>query len=395
MRNIVLMLTSACIVFGCSTEQALKKLNTDKSEAESVFLTRDHHDNPVVVWTERSQDQLTLCFAVSNDNGKSFADKVSLPLTPDVATHPEGMPKLAFKSDGTIIAAYEKRAPTEENKRAGTVCYVTSRDGGKSWTREAFVHTDTAAGTSRSFFDLVRLPDGEIGASWLDIKLDEETGGRSVVFARTNGANVFSQAVVVDSSACQCCRTDLYCGVDGHIYLAYRGLRKGKMGGQIRDMLIATSLDGGKSFSRPIEISTDNWDIAGCPHTGPSLSSNAAGLFASWYTEGNGRGVYYARKSAEDDSFGKREALSAAGRRPQISANDNRVAVLWEETANDHGDSRLYYRLVEPGGNIQRGVLTPGEANAFYPAVTPAGRNFVVAFLMDDGDRTGAYVRKF
>jgi hypothetical protein len=152
----------------CQKKEIHQKVSSDNSSAESVFLTHDHHDNPVVVWTEKAGEQLTLFYAISKDGGKSFSEKVSIPLTPDVATHSESMPKIAFKNDGTVIAAYEKKAPTRENKYAGSIYFISSSDKGKTWTKETFLHSDTISGRSRSYFDIERLPDGEIGASWLD-----------------------------------------------------------------------------------------------------------------------------------------------------------------------------------------------------------------------------------
>src|SRR5690606_14147404 len=171
----------------------------------------------------------------------------------------------------SIIAAYEKKAPTTENKYASAIYYVASTDNGKSWTSESFLHSDTVAGKSRSYFDIERLPDGEIGASWLDVTYDSQLRGRSVLFARTSSSNRFGNEVLIDSSACQCCRIDVYTDDSENIFVAYRGLIKGKLGKQIRDMMIATSTDHGATFSRPLTISADNWNIDGCPHTGPSL----------------------------------------------------------------------------------------------------------------------------
>ena len=108
----------AALLSGCWQQVSLTPVSSETKTAESVYLTHDHQNNPVLVWTEKDIDDLTLFFAISDDNGRSFSEKMSLPLSVDVATHPESMPKVAFKNDGTIIAAYEKKAPTNENKDA-------------------------------------------------------------------------------------------------------------------------------------------------------------------------------------------------------------------------------------------------------------------------------------
>jgi hypothetical protein len=368
-------------------------ISSPTTTAESVYLTRDHEDNAALVWTERSGNNLSLFYAVYSDEGTSFFKKIHFPLASDVATHAEGMPKVAFKSDGTVIAAFEKKAPTKDNKYAGAIFYRMSNDDGASWTDEKILHSDTVAGRSRSYFDIERLPNGEIGASWLDIKLDEDTQGRSVRFARTNKSEGFQSEILVDSSACQCCRIDVYTDKSDNVFVAYRGLKKGKMGQQLRDMMIATSIDQGKSFSAPVLISADNWNIDGCPHTGPSLCSSKAGLISLWYTEGSGTGIFTATKTSERTEFTPREAVSHSGRHPQLTASGDQIAMVWEEEVMDGASSRtvINYRIVKDGLETKRTRLTPKAQNSFLPVVTAIESGFLIAYLMERDNHVGVY----
>jgi hypothetical protein len=306
------------------------------------------------------------------------------------------MPKVAFKQDGSILAAYEKKAPTRENKYASAIYYVMSDDGGVSWTQEAFLHSDTVAGKSRSYFDIERLPDGEIGASWLDVALNAETRGRSVRFARTASSKGFSSEILIDSSACQCCRIDVYTDDSKNIFVAYRGLMKGPLGKQIRDMMIATSNDHGKTFSTPFIISADSWNIDGCPHTGPSVCSSKAGLISLWYTEGSGTGIYFAEKGENDKSFSQRQLVSRDGHHPQLSANKDRIAMLWEENLETNGKlkTQIHYRIVTKGVDIEDRMLTPGDVNAFLPVVAKTREGFVAAYLLERNNHVGVVLRK-
>lgn len=394
MKYAALFVIISLSLVACNEEQSVQKLSSDGSTAQSVFLTHDQNQNPVVVWTEEKGGELNLYFAASHDNGKSFPRKVNIPLSRGVATHAEGMPKVAFKKDGSIIAAYEKKTPTKQNKYAGSVYYVMSSDGGKTWTEETFLHSDTISGRSRSYFDIEQLPDGEIGASWLDIKIDDETGGRSVRFARTSKEKGFGNEILIESSACQCCRIDVYTDDSDNIFVAYRGLKKGEMGKQIRDMMIATSTDLGKSFSRPLVISADNWSIDGCPHTGPSLCSNKSGLISLWYTEGSGTGIYYAQKSGNENEFSARELVSNDGRHPQLCANGDEIAMLWEENIEYNGESKtvVHFRIVKDGIDLDNRVLTPLQLNAYSPVVTKTKDSFLTAYLMEQNGDISVYL---
>ncbi len=390
------LITLIFFLAGCDDKRFAKLVSSQEGEAQSVYVTHDQNNNPVVVWTEKKNDELALFFAASSDGGKSFQYKTNIPLSNDVATHPEGMPKVAFKKDGSIIAAYEKKAPTTANKYASAIYYVASTDNGESWTQEAFIHSDTVAGKSRSYFDIERLPDGEIGASWLDVTYDSQLRGRSVLFARTSSSNRFGNEVLIDSSACQCCRIDVYTDDSKNIFVAYRGLVKGKLGKQIRDMMIATSTDHGATFSRPLTISADNWNIDGCPHTGPSLCSNKAGLISLWYTEGTGTGIYYAQKTQDDDDFSPRELVSDHGHHPQLSANGDRIAMLWEENVDVDGKPKtiIRYRIMKDGIPVEESALTQEQANAFLPVVAPTKEGFLVAYLQERQGHVGVYLTR-
>jgi len=394
MKHLIFISLLSIVFFGCHEEDNATPLSSKGASAESVYLTRDQNDNPVAVWTERKGENLMLLFARSGDSGKTFSDRISLPLTSDVATHSEGMPKVAFKKDGTIIAAYEKKTPTQTNKYAGAIYYRVSGDNGKNWLPEKFLHSDTIAGRSRSYFDIERLSNGEIGAAWLDIKLDKETGGRSVRFASTEDSD-FGNEILVDSSACQCCRMDVYSDMAGRVNVAYRGLMKGMMGKPIRDMMLATSADNGKTFTRPSRISSDNWSIDGCPHTGPSLCSSKGGLYSLWYTEGNGTGIYYSFKRNGESEFQQRELVSNSGRHPQLSSTSDRVIMVWEEmSGNDTEKITNVFYQVSNDIDVKRECLSPKTVNAFSPVVTTTKDGFLVAYLMESSDGVEIYIKK-
>lgn len=392
MRYLKYFYVLVTVLAGCK-QQDLNRISSEQRAAESVYLTHDEKNNPVIVWTEKDDQNLILLFAVSHDDGKTFSEKRKLNLTPEVATHSESVPKIAFKKDGTIIAAYEKKAPTSENKYAGAIYYVVSSDSGKSWSEENFLHSDTIAGRSRSYFDIEQLPDGEVGASWLDIKLDNETGGRSVRFARTS-ANDFGDEILIDSSACQCCRIDVYSDLTGYVNVAYRGLMKSRMGKDIRDMMITTSKDNGKNFTRPIRISQDNWEVNGCPHTGPSLCSSKTNLYSMWFTEGNGTGIYYNTREHADTTFSQRQLVSSSGRHPQLSANEDRFIMVWEENNMENQKRTAIRYQINDGETVTKNYLTPGITNAFSPVVMQTNDGFLVAFLMETESHIAIYVSK-
>jgi hypothetical protein len=171
---------------------------------------------------------------------------------------------------------------------------------------------------------------------------------------------------------------------------------KGMMGQPIRDMMIATSADNGRSFTSPTRISQDNWMIDGCPHTGPSLCSSKSGLYSLWYTEGNGTGIYYSFRQNGDSEFGNRELISHLGHHPQLSVNDTRSIMAWEENSDERG--KIFTTICYQVGyeaSVKKGCLTPKNMNAFSPVVTQTVDGFVIAFLMETEGGVGMFTATF
>jgi hypothetical protein len=393
-RFFIQIITMVVLFFfaGCKTKEGLIALSDPARSAESVYATNDAAGNPVVVWIESDSiaNRNLMFYAVSLDFGNTFSQKVSVPIPDVVNTHAEGMPKVAFLKNGGVIAAYEKSAPTPENKYAGAIYYLYSNDHGKNWIGPRFLHSDTISGRSRGFFDIATLPDGNVGASWLDVKENDLEKGRTIRFAKTNAEGVFQNEKVIEPFACECCRTELYVDRESNINVAYRSVRKGNLNELIRDMAWVRSTDGGMSFSSPTLISDDRWVMDRCPHTGPTLCSSKSGLQALWYTEGNGNGVYFT--TTQQGKFRKREQISHSATHPQVVANENEIFMVYEDLIENK--PAVLYQLRSDNG-ISGGNLVGKDMQGFFPvATTDNDGGYCVAFLGKRGQERRVFVIK-
>ncbi|WP_128547018.1 sialidase family protein [Larkinella soli] len=335
-------------------------------------FTTDHRGNPVISWVEKTGRSLVFCYSLSTDGGRTFGPKKTVPGPAEFSVHTEGKPKIAFKKDGTLIATFEVSRPTEEAPRAGDLLFVLSRDGGSHWTRPAAVHRDTSPGKSHSFSDLNRLPDGEVGIVFLDEKMPGQEG-RSVKFAKTEPGGGFGPEVLIDSNACQCCRTSVISDEAGTLYIAYRDL----LPDGSRDISYATSADGGRTFSRPQLVRADHWQIDACPHSGPQLVAAPGGVLATWYSGREGEaGIRLAGLGREDLLEKPR---TSAMKFPQVAVlTDGRTTLCWEEWV---GEGPGAYRKIglkyfdKTGKALSERYLTPtGETAAQSTLLaTPTG----------------------
>lgn len=385
MKNILtgaiffLVLLQSCS--GPSAENEIKLLSVKGQKANCVSFA-DNNGSPVISWCEADTiGNKHFFFSYFDKEKNMFNERINVPIEKSTSLHAEGMPKLAIKSDGTIVAIYETAAPTAESRFAGFVKYIQSFDKGKTWTAPEYVHTDTTAGESHSFASITRLQDGEIGASWLDVTFGNNKSGRSVMFAKTNGHNGFGKQIIVDSFACQCCRTAISCDVKGNASIMFRDI----LSDSIRDMSVVTSTDDGQTFSKAVSFTNDDWVINGCPHNGPSVVNDGGNTYAAWFTGGSHSGLYYAALNSEK-KLTDRKKISSTGRNIQLCLlpGGNKV-VAYNESIKDGKTffSKIAVDKIAEGKAFTMNV-TDEKANASYPVITALTNDKVIVAWIDN-----------
>jgi len=383
-----------------------KALATTGIGAVGPYFTVDHKGNAVLCWSEQdAKDSLyRLKYAVYDQQNDQFGRSFTVPGSAGCSVSAESMAKIAFKSDGTVMAVFAKRFPNEKSPYAGAIYYSMSEDG-KDWSDPIFLHSDTSHAYGRSFFDVTRLKDGELAAVWLDGRFGKSIKGSALFFNRTEKDKGFVAEACLDKGTCECCRTDLMTDAQGNLHLAYRSimLPTGLSDKQVRDMVYKQSTDNGRTFSKATTISNDNWEINGCPHSGPSLAVANHKLHAVWFTAGGSSGLY--ETSATDSGFRPRHLITASGKHPQLVAMANgKTAMVCEEVADhghehmnmDHskagmtmnhsapvGMSKIVLRISGNGQPENKIELTKGLAADNHAVLTPLNDGLLVAWIRE------------
>lgn len=368
-------------------------------------LTTDPAGNPLLSWVEKTGDQeASFYFARStgddvepSSQGPSspaqlFGEKIRVKAPANLSTHAEGMPKIAVKTDGTLLAVFEVPRPTTASRFAGELLYTLSTDGGKTWTEPKPVHRNTAPGTSHSYSDVARLPNGEIGVVWLDEKGPGQEG-RPVKFVQTLPGGGFGPEVLVDENACQCCRTNLFVDTEKRIHLTYRDLVPGGEGKiAARDVSTAVSTDGGKTFSRPVAVYADNWRVNACPHAGPSAAQLGNDIFVTWFSgKENAVGLRLARLGSDELVA---TVLSNRAKHPQVTTVGGRLVWVWDEAIPTDGSGamgsfvqRIGLRTLSGSKPGPTTYLTPETVSAAYPSVLATKNGLLVAYEQVTGNQ--------
>lgn len=354
-------------------------------------LTTDAASNPLLSWVEKNGEQATCYFAISTDGGQTFGEKMKVKAPATLSVHAEGMPKIAVKSDGTLLAVFEVPKPTEKSRFAGDLLYTMSTDNGKTWAEPKPVHQDASPGKSHSFSDILRLPNGEIGVAWLDEKLPGREG-RPVVFAQTTKGKGFGTAVLVDDNACQCCRTNVFVDAKKNIHLTYRDLLPSAKTGEIasRDISTAVSTDGGKTFGKPRVVFADHWQVNACPHAGPVVAQLGNDILMTWFSgKENAVGLRLARLGSDKLAS---SVLSNRAKHPQVSATGNQLVWVWDESISKDGSGemgsfvqRIGMRTFDGKASSTTTYLTSESVDATYPAVMATKHGVLVAYEQTKG----------
>ena len=315
----------------------------------------------------------------SDDRGKTYSVPVMVNSEPEfVAADGENRPKILVAGNGNIYVSYTRSL---ETPFAGNVRFSRSADGGKSFSVPLTVNDNLDPFTHR--FDSMGINGrGQIYIAWLDKrdaaaanKNGEKYSGIAVYYAVSDDdGRSFRANVKVADHSCECCRVAMAIDTDGYPVIAWRHIYDTN----IRDHALV-KLDGKMA---PVRLSHENWNIAACPHHGPSLSIAQDGIYhATWFNNAPERhGLFYAHSSNQGKTFssplnfGNFEAQAA---HPYVLGLGNRVYLVWKEfdgestgilgmLSNDGGKSWSAPGKLAATSDVSDSPLLIGEGNRAY-----------------------------
>jgi len=269
----------------------------------------------------------------SDDRGKSFGAPVTVnPEQEFIAADGENRPKIFVGSNGTVFISYTQPL---ETPFSGNVRFSRSVDGGKSFSAPVTVNDNLDPITHR--FDAMGINGrGQVYIAWLD-KRDsaaaaakgEKYSGIAVyqAISEDEGRSFHPNTKVADHT-CECCRIAMAMDTDGYPVIAWRHIYDTN----IRDHALVR-LDGRMA---PVRLSHENWNIAACPHHGPSLSIASDGVYhATWFSGAPERqGLFYAHSADRGKTFSAPLNFGNPGAQPAhpyVFSLGNRVHLVWKE----------------------------------------------------------------
>jgi hypothetical protein len=280
-------------------------------------------------------------FAASTDSGRTFGPPVLVSSRGQLSLGMHRGPRVAYTPQGIVISAIVG----EQGKGMdGDLLAWRSRDGGKSWSEA--VRVNDVAGSAREGLHAMAFGGKDVlFAAWLDLR---EKGTRIFgAISDDGGATWSSNRLVYESpsgTVCQCCHPSVAIETSGAILVMFRNAVEGS-----RDLYLARSDEGGKTFAAAKKVGQGTWKLEGCPMDGGSLALD---------TKGSTRTVWRRDQTVFATEGDGPEKSLGPGRNPSAAAARNGVYAAW---------TREKSLLVSKPGAAQPEIL---DEDGAFPAMT-------------------------
>jgi hypothetical protein len=296
--------TAACLLvllvmlnFGCvwqpgdvsqpqSTEQALVIRPAESpaaGDSREPDLTTTPDGRVILSWVEKlDAKRYALRAAVLDQNG--WTTPLTVAEGDNWFVNWADFPSVMALKDGSLAAHWLVKSGSA--KYAYDVNIARSADGGHSWTKPIVPHRDNTP-TEHGFVSLIPLPDGKLGAIWLDGRnmanmpeTDEHApaaASMTLRYAAFDGEGKLFDETQLDERVCECCQTSAAVTSTGPIAV-YRD----RSDGEVRDIYIVRNVNG--SWTTPQPVVADNWQINGCPVNGPAVAADGTRVVVAWFS---------------------------------------------------------------------------------------------------------------
>lgn len=321
-------------------------------------------------WVEEDKDTRTILFARSDRPGGPLGNPVKVNDPSGEVYYRQESPALVIKGNEVFIT-WSKTHPkiTPDKPFAGELRLSRSTDGGRTFEPSVQVNDDELV-AQHTFDSIQRAPNGTLHMAWIDAREGKKEPGTFVARSTDHGGTI-SKNVKIDDDTCVCCRTAIATSGDGIVYVAWRKI----FDGNIRETVVARSMDDGVSFSPSVIVGNDRWVYPACPHRPASLGVDRQGrLYVVWYTEGADEtpAVYLAYSDDQGKTLSAKTQLNRSKGtfpdHPQMAVDPaGRLAVIWEEQSPVRREVVASYSL-DRGQSFSTPVKL-NEKNAQTPTV--------------------------
>jgi hypothetical protein len=321
----------------------------------------------------------------SSDGGRSFEPAREIADVPALALGMRRGPRIVAVKDALLVTAVVGKTGMG---RDGDILGWRSLDSGKTWTALPRPINDAPDAAREGLHNLAVDADGSrVFCVWLDLR---DRAGMTVYGAlSSDGGATFGKNVLAyaspDGHVCECCHPSAaFCGriVDDpnsepHNADVVRVMFRNSLGGN-RDMYVATSTDGGKTFGRGEQLDKEHWRLSACPMDGGAIVNGpgAPAWFCAAYRRGSS--VFFYESSLQES-----ERRIADGRQPAACWSNAGPLVVYTAADGSLGGYVVrrdrHFRLAERGEDPVLATAPAGRTGTTFCAWESNAHVFVAA----------------
>jgi hypothetical protein len=302
-------------------------------------------------------------------------------------------PGLGLGPGGEVYVTWSSSKPKPVGGLFASDLFLSrSLDGGRSFEAPLRVNDDRPI--SHSFEDLAVTTDGTVLVAWIDSRQGASQTATWVARVTERGSRLERVTQLPAGETCVCCRVSVSAGPGEAASVLWRKV----FPGDVRDMVLSRSTDGGRTFAAAALVHADRWKIIACPHRGGSIAADARGVSTR-------SGTPRRRGIARTCCWPSPPPVSASARpgactprpdrcrpRPPCGRCTGRGVVVWEDSTAVR--RRILLRSIGEGGRSLGPVQVLSQAiKAWTPDVAVARDGFVVAWHEEQFTATKTILR--
>lgn len=376
-------IATALLVLGCAKEssEAAKPLNIGASTKKTASV--EEIASPAGVgaaepfvyatseaillsWLEpvANTDRVALRFARYRD-GQWFAPQTIVERN-DLFVNWADFPSIVEDGKGVLFAHWLQKSGS------GTYSYdvrMSTSSDGKTWV-EPFLLNRDGTKTEHGFVTLTVLPDGGVGATWLDGRKMSADGGHedaghdlggdmTIRYATVNANGDIADDTELDNRTCECCTTGMTMTSSGPV-IVYRD----RSADEVRDIAYVAKTANG--WTKPARVHADDWKINACPVNGPQIDAIGNRAATAWFTAAQEKGRAYVAFSDDGgttlDKPVQIDDGRPIGRLDVILLDEETALVTWLEQTGTGGEIRA--RKVSRNGRVHPAIKIAGSSTA-------------------------------
>jgi len=373
--------------------QPVRVSSGDANAAEPAIAVAPDGSVYVAWVNHNANSQADIMIAHFTSDGEIQGAPVRVNSQPGLATAWRGdPPTVVIAPDESVLVGWTARVKPESGQ-ATDLYLSSSRDHGQTFGAPVKVNDDPKPAV-HGMHSLTVASDGRVYVAWLDernlspvkdLNMDAKSGGHHMesnrdvfVAASSDGGRSFVKNQRVATNACPCCKTALATTSDGRVYLSWRQV----LAGDFRHIAVASSSDHTQTFTTPVIVSDDQWVLAGCPVSGATLFARKDGdVQVLWYSEGkNGEtGLYTSITKDHGVTFAPRQLVAAGVVRgtPVLVDGRDGLAAIWQTPETNMGTVQIAPRM----GNATTSNSFIVVTNAELPAATANNARLFIAYI--------------